>query len=87
MEAWKTQLLAQIKTIFEDDNFEEIMLEVITNELGKVEWSSMPKQHGGSKLGQFNNVEKIRKLGFEGSSKIFSLTHLLIMKSVHDGLE
>jgi hypothetical protein len=33
MEAWKTQLLAQIKTIFEDDNFEEIMLEIITNQL------------------------------------------------------
>jgi hypothetical protein len=58
MEAWKTQLIAQIKTIFEDDNFEEIILEVITNELGKVKWSNVPKQHGASKLGQFNNVEK-----------------------------
>lgn len=63
MEAWKTQLLAQIKTIFEDDNFEEVMLEVITNQLGKVEWSSVPKQHGGSKLGQFNNVEKNWEIG------------------------
>jgi hypothetical protein len=63
MQAWKTQLLTQIKTIFEDDNFEEIMLEVITNQLGKVEWSSVPKQHGGSKLGQFNNIEKDWEIG------------------------
>jgi len=38
-------------------------------------------------LDNLTMLKKIGKLGIGGSSKIFSLIHLFIMKSVHDGLK
>ncbi len=46
MKAQKAQLLAQIQIGVEDDDFKEIMLGVITNQVGEGKWLETPQQCG-----------------------------------------
>ncbi len=88
MKAQKAQLLAQIQIGVENDDFKEIMLGVITNQVGEAKELETPKQCGVQLLDDLPISKKTKKFGIKSFSKIILVACLLRMKSdLYNGLE